>query len=296
MSDTVADILRRHTREMEPIATGVEPVLRKLPNVRAVLFDVYGTLFISGSGEVGTAVRAACEQALSEAFDALGIATVAEPGQGVEYLFRAIEASHAESRRLGIDYPEVDIVEIWRDVVAELGRQGVVERSALDSIDFERLAVQYEARANPCWPMPAMQKCLTQLRHAGIVLGIISNAQFYTAQLFVALLGEPAESWGFDPKMQYYSYRYGRSKPGLGMHRAAVEALSSRGITPDETLYVGNDMLNDVWPACKLGFRTALFAGDGRSLRCREEDQRLASIVPDLVLTDLGQLPGCIIS
>ncbi|MEE8452072.1 MAG: HAD family hydrolase [Thermoguttaceae bacterium] len=286
MPNTYAEILRRHAKEMTPIATDVEPVLRNLPNIRAVLFDVYGTLLISGSGEVGTVGRAACELALNGAFEAIGIAMYAPPAQGIQCLYDAIGASHAASRAAGVEHPEVDIVEIWRTVLAELGHAAV---------DPARLAVEYEARANPCWPMPQMQKCLEQLNHASLLLGIISNAQFYTPELFVALLEKSTETLGFDPLLAYYSYRHGRAKPGVQMHAQAVESLRIRRIAPDEALYVGNDMLNDILSAHKLGFRTALFAGDRRSLRRRENDPQVAGIVPDLVLTDLAQLPQCII-
>ena len=67
--------------------------------------------------------------------------------------------------------------------------------------------------------------------------------------------------------------------------------MKRRGIAPAQVLLVGNDMLNDVLPAWKTGMRTALFAGDERSLRLREGDPRLDVFGPDLVLTDLGQLP-----
>lgn len=288
MSNTYADILRRHAKQMTPIATDVEPVLRKLPNIRAVLFDVYGTLLISGSGEVGTAGQAACESALTGALEATGIIVSAPPAQGIECFYDAIRASHADSRAAGIDHPEVDIVEIWRTVLEALGHH--------DPVDLARLAVEYEARANPCWPMPGMQKFLGRLSDASIALGIISNAQFFTPDLFVALLEGSTETLGFDPRLTYYSYRDGRAKPGVRMHEQAVETLRTRRIAPDEALYVGNDMLNDILPARKLGFRTALFAGDRRSLRRREDDPRVAAVVPDLVLTDLGQLPRCIIA
>ena len=43
-------------------------------------------------------------------------------------------------------------------------------------------------------------------------------------------------------------------------------------------------------PADAVGFQTALFAGDRRSLRLRTEDRRCLDLRPDLVLTDLGQL------
>ena len=78
------------------------------------------------------------------------------------------------------------------------------------------------------------------------------------------------------------------------MFEAATAALKRRQIAPAETLYLGNDMLNDVYPAGKLGFRTALFAGDRRSLRRREDRREVAGIEPDLLITDLAQLLKCI--
>ena len=53
-------------------------------------------------------------------------------------------------------------------------------------------------------------------------------------------------------------------------------------------------MLNDIRTATELGLRTVLFAGDGRSLRWRREDPRVAGHVPDLVVTNLSQLADCL--
>jgi putative hydrolase of the HAD superfamily len=64
------------------------------------------------------------------------------------------------------------------------------------------------------------------------------------------------------------------------------------GVEPSAVLYVGNDMLKDIHPARSVGFRTALFAGDRRSLRLRQEDSRCRKLSPDLIVTDLGQLAG----
>jgi len=50
---TASVISRR--QPMEPIATDTRPQLQVIPSVRAVIFDVYGTLVISGSGDVGSA-------------------------------------------------------------------------------------------------------------------------------------------------------------------------------------------------------------------------------------------------
>ncbi len=323
-----SDIFRRQFRPLEPIPTGETPVLRKLQGVRAVLFDVYGTLFISASGEVGTTRQAACESALAGAFEAVGIDAAGFAGEGVELLFKLIEDSHAESRKAGVDHPEVDIVEIWRQVLSDFAYRGIISgwhalakrghvgdsmatqatpchsrtqatpchsRTQATPCHSGLLAVEYEARANPCWPMPNVRECLGGLHRWGVLLGIISNAQFYTPELFGAMLGEPPEKWGFQPDLQFYSYRFGRAKPGVEMFESAVAALARRGISPGEVLYVGNDMLNDVFPASQVGFRTALFAGDGRSLRRRDGTALIEGISPDLVVTDLVQILDCII-
>jgi putative hydrolase of the HAD superfamily len=66
--------------------------------------------------------------------------------------------------------------------------------------------------------------------------------------------------------------------------------LTRRGIEPQQVLYVGNDRVNDIWPAARTGMKTALFAGDSRSFRPREADPRTRSVREDVLLTDLRQL------
>lgn len=291
--DDLVDIFRRHARPLEPIATGASPQLPRIEGVRAVMFDVYGTLLISASGEVGT-VRAASEDALSEALAAAGVRLAAPVAEGAELLFSTIRARHGELRSQGIEYPEVDICGMWQRVLDELVRRGLVEAAVLESCDPRRLAIEYEARANPCWPMPRLEACLERIAAAGMMTGIVSNAQFYTPLLFPALTGKTLPEWGFDPGLLFYSYEQGYGKPGMELYRRAAAALKDRGVEPAEVIYVGNDMLNDVMPAATVGFRTALFAGDRRSLRLREEDPRVEGISPDSVLTDLGQLVDCL--
>ena len=49
-------------------------------------------------------------------------------------------------------------------------------------------------------------------------------------------------------------------------------------------------MLNDIAAAETVGFQTALFAGDQRSLRWRRDDMRVQGITPKTVVTQLSQL------
>jgi len=307
MPNPYVDIFRENSRPLEPIATDAAPVLKRLKGIKAVMFDVYGTLIISASGEVGTAAErstgkaATPAEAIEGAFAACDIplfgqsANIKANCDAVARLFfQAIESSHSSSQAEGVDYPEVDILEIWRSVLDKLADYMVIEEPVADDCDMKRLAVEYEARVNPCWPMPGLQKCLEDLQQAGKTTGIISNAQFFTPLVFKALTDKTFEKLGFRAGLQYYSYRSGFAKPGTGLFDLAVEGLAALGISPGETIFVGNDMLNDVLPAHVVGFNTALFAGDNRSLRCREGDPRVDKISPDLVLTDLDQLADCV--
>jgi putative hydrolase of the HAD superfamily len=289
---TTADILYRLSRPLEPQPTGETPRLAKLADVRVVLFDIYGTLVISGSGDVGTSGEATRSDAFAAAVAACGLpaaTSTADEANGT--LVDVIREHHRRAEDSGIAHPEVSILEVWADVWNELLRRGWTTTAA-DEVDFARLAVEFEGRANPTWPMPGLMDCLAALRSRSIELGLVSNAQFFTPELFPALVDRSLDELGFDPQLRYYSYEHRHAKPSAEMYRLAAETLASRGVSPSEVVFVGNDLRNDVMPAAATGFRTVLFAGDARSLRWRENDPSCAGVEPDEVITELAQLPG----
>lgn len=286
MTDKLVEILQRHSCAMEPIPTGVTPKLTSLAGVRAVMFDVYGTMLISGSGDVGT-IAAAPGHAFSQACATVGL-TLRVPGdEAAKQLVNVIKSVQEESRSRGIRYPEVDILAVWRQTLANLCKQGDLDTG---TEDVERMAIEYEVRANPVWKMPGLKRCLDRLVRADLQLGIISNAQFFTPLLFPAVLQQTLPELGFRVDLCFYSFEHGCAKPDLFLYEMARKSLDGRGISADQVLYVGNDMLNDVMPAQAVGFKTALFAGDGRSLRLREDDDRVAGAQANVVITELDQL------
>ncbi len=294
MNQSVAAIFQQHTRPLEPDSTGVPPQLDALPEVRAVLFDVYGTLFISASGDVGTSVAEHQRQAWQEALRSLDLVDFASHPDGVERFQDTIRQHQARLRDEGVDHPEVDILRVWQDTLDGLARELLVCGPStdiwLDGPKLRRLATEYETRANPVWPMPGVTECLTRLRTRGYPLGIVSNAQFFTLDLFPAFLEGNLEELGFDRRLLFFSYAYLRAKPGTFLYEKARDALGELGVPANEVLFVGNDMRNDIWPAQEVGFRTALFAGDRRSLRLREDDPRGGQLRADVVITELVQL------
>ena len=303
MNTLLNNIIRDHAQPIDPIPTGEQPVLHKLSGIRAVMFDIYGTLLISSSGDIGASDSASKGQAFIDALSTIGIDYRGDAEKGARILEDQIRATNGKARKNGIEFPEVDIVAIWGQVVSKILDDGLTSIDGstqslltvgLGEPELTRLALEYEMRVNPVWPMPHARECLTNLGRLGLCLGIISNAQCFTIDILQELLGTDVDEDVFDSDLQIYSYQHRRAKPGRVLYELASEALAQRGIRATEVLYIGNDMLNDVMPAAMMGFRTGLFAGDARSLRRREEDARVDDVNPDLVITDLSDVPKCI--
>lgn len=291
-----ADLIRRMRTlcaPLEPIPTGEEPRLTALPEIRAVLFDVYGTLVVSGSGDIGVSGTTFRAEAFEAACRAAGLTCRADASEAVALLRTTIVRFQEQLREQGIDFPEVDIPAVWRAVLERLGVSLPADECRRDHL-LRCVAVEFECRTNPVWPMPGAAGVLRELRDRGNRLGLISNAQFYTPLMLEALFGESLDGLGIEPALCFYSYRFGRAKPGVFLYEQARQRLAAEGIGAKNTLYVGNDLRNDVLPARQVGFRTALFAGDRRSLRKREDDPQMQGVVPDVVLTDWNQLMICL--
>jgi putative hydrolase of the HAD superfamily len=293
--DLIADLterIRRLSQPMEPVPTDVSSRLRPVAGIRAVLFDVYGTLLVSGTGDIGVLEKAQTNTLLRDALKGAGVPCDAKRAgrEGDKLLLEAIQEEHASLRENGVEHPEVDIYSMWKNVLAKLREMKLVTDD-VPGTTVRQLAVEYECRVNPVWPAPGVRDVLERLHERGIVQGIVSNAQFYTPLLFNALLGDSPDHLGFDPALCVWSYMLREAKPSRRLFERALDLLEERHeISPAETLYVGNDMLNDIMPAASLGCRTVLFAGDQRSLRMRADDQRCAGVEPDAVVTDLREI------
>ncbi len=279
--------IRRLSRPLTPRPTGQTPQLRPLAGIRAVLFDIYGTLVISASGDIGLGGEQDEEQAFQAALKEAGLA--APSGTGPEHLKALIRQAHALRKAQGVVYPEVEIRSIWRQLL--FGQQSITPDQ---EARIERLALAYECRVNPVWPMPGLRDLLRTLRQRGLVLGIVSNAQFYTPLMLETFLECSLEAAGFHRPSCVFSYEHLEAKPSTRLYELAQADLARQGIEPQAVLYVGNDRRNDIWPASQLGFRTALFAGDQRSLRLRSEDPDCAQVQPDCWITELAQLAAVI--
>ena len=275
----------------------MEPRLTKLNKVRTVAFDVYGTILISGSGDIGTLLKNDSEGTMRSCFKTAGLVLWARNRHNPVKLSNRfqthLKAAWNRRKAEGIEYPEVEIREVWKALLDQLVSENLLGGSPSPAT-IETLALAYECSVNPVWPMPGVHRTLFNLRKSGLPLGIVSNAQFYTP-LILEEFKEPEKLIHyFDPELCLWSYREREAKPSHCLFTKLAGRLRDRNIEPEETLYIGNDMRNDILPAKEAGFQTALFAGDQRSLRMRQEDPLCQGVAPNLVLTSLDQLPACL--
>lgn len=293
MTQALQEIVARYTYELAPISTGAEPRLSFLPDIKAILFDIYGTLLISGSGDVGTDAALPTQEAMIAACRAGNLTLSQSAASHAALLLKEqIENHHKIRREEGCDFPEVEIRTVWRELIARLCNEELLKVDVDDTI-ISQIATAYECLVNPVWPMPGAKEVLKRLAPLVTSIGVVSNAQFYTPIILSWFFGDDCPilsgpcSWSFEA---------GESKPSIEVFKPVLNELEQRyGISPESVLYVGNDMRNDIWTASRVGCRTCLFAGDKRSLRLRKDDDEVKEVVPDGVITELGQLTGMVV-
>jgi putative hydrolase of the HAD superfamily len=270
MSDLV-ELVRATMRPLAVAPAGMAPKLSRLEGIRAVVFDLYGTLLISDAG----GERSGPEP------DPEGL-----PGMG-DLLGKTIVLHHERRRAAGVAFPEVEIREVWAEALAAGGFPVPMRE------ELERIILEHECRVHPVWPMPGAIELLGELRARGLVIGIISNAQFYTLPVMEGVFGAGLDDLGFHPDLRLFSFEEGEGKPSLRLFEALREKAAVHGIAASEIFYLGNDWKKDVLPARAAGFRTGLFAGDVRSLRLGEVTEEEAWETADAVITSLEQVAGC---
>ena len=265
-----------HSPERPILSAQLEKLWYKktFPPFRAVLFDVYGTLLLPQTGrQISPVVDRAAGELVKE-LNSLGY-----PG-GIEDFSQDIDGiidkTNSETKPL-YAYPEVDIEAII------LGRFPVLSQTQDQA---RKIAVLLECVRNPCSPMPGAKKLLEALVAAGIPLGYVSNAQFYTPLLLEGLFSEPLGSRGVLEKLCFFSYEFGFSKPEPKFFEKASRSLGAMGIAAGETLVLGNSAENDTAPAKKQGFLTALVARDRHTFYPPRESWGEEEL-PDMVITDL---------
>lgn len=290
--------------DLRPIPTAVEPRLDKIKGTKAIIFDIYGTLVVSASGDINqidlsqqnmrTALREA-DYLLPEQDPQKADKVVAELIQKfVEFL----QKHQQQLREAGAPFPEADIRQVWDEWLQyAIGKKYIATNGASD---ITRLTFVFEMLSNKIHPMPGMLEVLHYFHDRKYPMGIVSNAQFYTPVMMNFFIDGQARNTEslplFNDDITQFSYSLFRAKPDRLLFVPVIKSLKENyGIEPHQSVFVGNDMYNDIYPAQDLGMKTIFFAGDKRALRLREDKEEVKNVRPDAVITELLQLKQIII-
>lgn len=281
---------------LKPIETGVSPRYQKDESIKALVFDIYGTLLISSSGDIEQSEMNV--QNLKQALDASNIKLVAECSNALQHILDdfefTIKLCHHSAKQNNVPFPEIDILSIWQIVLIHARKKKLIDFDD-NNVDTLRMTCVFEFLSNKIYPMPGLNETIAKLTQKKYPLGIISNAQFYTPVVMNYYLENKFELKEtieyFDKELTVFSYKLGVGKPDTKLFEEIVPTLKRKyNLEPNEVAFVGNDMLKDIYTSNKVGFKTILFAGDKRSLRMRENDDRVKNLEPDYIVTDLSQI------
>ena len=224
--------------------------------VRAVLFDIYGTLFRVG---LPPADADAQWQRLFE--ETLGTPPPLNRLHFAAACSRVVARRHETARARGIPYPEI----LWPAVVLEV----VPQLRRLPAAGFRRFIYQQMQIGRHIELHPGVAPVLRMLRVRNCLLGLVSNAQAYTREELDVHLGRVGLAPDcFRTDLCFFSFEHGFAKPDPHVFQWATIRLESLGIGPAETLMVGDRLDNDIEPARAFGWQTWHLhsqAGDGRT-------------------------------
>lgn len=207
-----------------------------MPEIRAVLFDFGGTLYDYAS------LEAAERESLVDLARSAGVD--AEP--------RAIHRAHRDALRTVfreyLPRPYYLHRDMFRDAVAGMLQSFGV---AADAAQLDRYRErQWQRHARDFRLRPGVLETLDALRARGVHLGMVSNIDDDQLEHLIAVSGL-AEQFAW-----LLSSEQARScKPDQGIF---VEALRRAGCRPEEALFVGDALLQDIAGANRAGLRSVL--------------------------------------
>jgi hypothetical protein len=286
------------------------PFLVHLPDVRVVLWNLYGTLLAIPGGELylehpNQFIMDVALEKTSQEFKMWGSMT-RKPGQPSEYLRQMYGDILARQRTLpggGDKHPELGVERLWEALIKRLLQKNYkFDAGFYGSLnEFSRKVAYFfhaSLQGTACYPGAA--RALRHVAAGGLAQGLLADAQCFTVLQLQRGLAQQDPALNLDelvePKLRVLSCDVRARKPSERLFRAALEVLAERGIEPGQVLHIGSRVAYDLITARRLGMRTGLFAGDKASLQATPQQLKDASSRPDILLTELDQIAdvvGC---
>lgn len=309
MGSTILSIVAEFARELHEkesevryrsfTPTSIPYRVEQLNEVQAVICDIYGTLVNYWCDDFADAEKK--DHYLLRAFKKtadyfhftpyfLKINPQEPPEKTLKDFYHGLIAlNHEKNLKKGISFPEILIENIWETIIMMLERHGYQppKPNLGERRDQAKCAAfYYHFYSLPRGLYDGIYATLTHLSSNNILLGIVSNAQFYTPIDLTLFFRDQSNrqiddyTELFHPDLLFYSYEQGVAKPNSSLFRKLYDSLYELQILPSQTVFIGNDLSQDIKPAQEAGMLTALFTGDDKSTYQHDNNEE---IIPDII-------------
>lgn len=304
-ADWLAERKLRWPAAPKPEPAKATPYTKPLPGIKAVTWNVYGTLLRIADGELlfkhpqEIRMEVALDKTIHE-FNMWNSMT-RKPGKPWEYMQQKYlhaldEQMLASSGRKG-DLVEVNSATLWLKLLGMLDKKDYsYDEGLYGDLDelSEKVAYFFHSSLQGVEAAPNAHATLTALASNGFRQALFADAQPFTITQLVHALREqgPLDSADdlFTSSLHTLSYVEGIRKPARTLYLRAMDRFNKLGLEPGQVLYISTRVRDDLAIAKSLGMRTALYAAEKLALHVTPEDLKDPDTKPDRLLTDLAQV------
>ncbi len=230
--------------------------------IRAIFFDLYGTLINIKTGEYDDWVYEILSRYLS--YHAINI----RMDELKKDFFESIESSLNQKKE---EFPEVDIFSIFFNIINKYGKRKYTKTFVRNiSLLFRTLTIRHFGIFNGLYDV--LFKLGKRYK-----MGVVSDAQWVFAEPEMSILGLDQF---FDNII--LSSRFGFKKPDIRLFQIAMERSLS---IPEESVYIGDNPYKDLIGAKKAGMKCILF---------RSEYKQYNGFLPDACFNEYEQFEDII--
>lgn len=235
--------------------------------IRGILFDINGTVTDIRTDEEDAGIYRVLQNFLK-------YQRIRLPSDRIKSLY--YEINKRQRQESNEEFPEFDVVKLFREIVENHASSAFQDLSVeKQNLLPEILAELFRAASlRRLQVYPDVFPVLNELRK-DFRLAVVSDGQSLWA---IPELNDVGLAGYFDPVV--ISSDYGFRKPDERLFQIALRKMN---MTPDEVLFVGNDMFRDVYGANKAGIRNIFF-------RSYLDDKKITDAEPDYIIYNFSEL------
>ena len=304
-SDWLAERDLRWPAPPKPDPISATPSIGPLDGIRAVIWNIYGTLLRITDGDLlfQHPQRIRMEVAIEKTIQEFNMwnSMIRRPGKPSDYFLpkylNAVQEEPLTSGNRKGDIPEINAAQIWMNMIGLLARKEYsYDESFYGDLEeyVQKIAYFFHASMQGANAAGNALRTLMSIADAGYRQAALANAQCFTlVQLTQALRAQGTMhdvTELFADSLNILSYEWGIRKPSLSLYAQMILRVNELEIEPNQVLLVGTRVQDDLAVAKSCGFRTVLYAAEKTSLQATADDLKNPTTRPDRMITDLIQL------